>query len=472
MATNKSDSKSMFVPLSNVRDASRVRAGTLPIGLILALVLVFFPLSLTYSLATTNEYVVVATFLMFVTALVILKWPFVGLNLLVLILYVRPEENIEEIRGFRLFFVVSLLTLFSLLIKHFIEGIPLRRNPTMYGVVLFSLFVVLSAATNGTFSIALVDMSNIIAFMFIILDQIDSEKRFKSTIRSLIYCTLFISVYSIYLFNSGAFLDQHGVFRSIATGIFSDPNDLASAIVPGFALSLSYVNKKNLFSMWNFIISGVCLYAIVLTSSRGAMLGLFSVFMTFIVINGNLKKMIAPSVILMAVIFVLAPTRMMNIDSGEEAANSRLLFWINGIYYFIKNPLLGIGYSGFADINDGFTAHNSFVLCFTEIGFIGYLFWMSCVYFAYKSLLINKKYSRECSDGMLMALNGFLTCCFFLSRTYNLVLMMILGISSSYVASGGVGDVMGLFSKKDLYRILMLSVFSIIFIYLVARFAS
>lgn len=472
MAT-KDNNRSVLIPLGNMRDVVSSRQGGVPVGVMLALVVVALPLVLTYSLATASEYVVIVFFLMLITAFVILKWPFVGLNILMLMLYIRPEENIEEIRGLRLFFSISLLTLFSLAVKHFVGSLPLRRNPTMLAVSVFCFFVLVSASTNGSLSVAFVEMANIAAFMFIILDQIDSKDKYVFVVRNLICCALFVSVFSIYLYYTGASMNQHGVYRSIGTGIFSDPNDLSSAIIPGLALSLSYVNKRDLASLCNLLVSGICLYAIVLTGSRGAVLGLVSVFVTFIFVNGRVKKgLIIPIIVSIALLFALAPKRMMDISSEDESANSRLLFWINGIRHFINQPVLGIGFNGFPDINDGFTAHNSFVLCFTEVGFLGYFFWMSCIYFAYKALLINRSHSGVYVNGMLMALNGFLTCCFFLSRTYNLVFMMILGISSSCMTAEDSSQSVLIVGKKDLIRIFFLSVFSIISIYLIARFLA
>ena len=66
----------------------------------------------------------------------------------------------------------------------------------------------------------------------------------------------------------------------------------------------------------------------------------------------------------------------------EDANIDRVDFWISSIYIFKDHPL-GIGVNNFANLvpeydprNPGMDPHNSYVLCYTEIGIIGIILFL------------------------------------------------------------------------------------------------
>ena len=98
---------------------------------------------------------------------------------------------------------------------------------------------------------------------------------------------------------------------------------------------------------------------------------------------------------------------------------------------FRSSPILGVGYSNFTDHN-ALTAHNSFVLCFAELGIVGYFFWLSLLVVAILQLNQVLQYTpgrrrwkttaSAFESALLASFAGMLVAAFFLSRSYNPIL--------------------------------------------------
>jgi len=144
------------------------------------------------------------------------------------------------------------------------------------------------------------------------------------------------------------------------------------------------------------------------------------------------------------------PSRLSKIDRDEESANSRLVFWANGVDQLVQHPLTGVGYGNFYNFNGGMTAHNSFVLCFAELGLPGYFCWLGCLYYCFQGVPKRREAEKETSkealkklsfedkperdnnfydrNGARLALVGYLAAAFWLSRTYVPNLYLLIGL--------------------------------------------
>src|SRR5206468_2253347 len=65
-----------------------------------------------------------------------------------------------------------------------------------------------------------------------------------------------------------------------------------------------------------------------------------------------------------------------SMSGDDDSSEGRLSAWGQGYILFFSSPLLGVGYNQFTEYNE-ITAHNSYVLCFSELGFLGYFLWLS-----------------------------------------------------------------------------------------------
>jgi O-antigen ligase len=100
-----------------------------------------------------------------------------------------------------------------------------------------------------------------------------------------------------------------------------------------------------------------------------------------------------------------------------------------------------VGYNGFLG-NFELTAHNSFVLCFAELGLLGYFLWIGLILVSVWQLrTIRDSTGPEAADpelrswasATLIALYVLLTTAFFLSQTYAPPLYVLLGIAAAII---------------------------------------
>ena len=227
------------------------------------------------------------------------------------------------------------------------------------------------------------------------------------------------------------------LWRIRGLGFMSDPNDLAQAMVMVLPLLWGMARAGHRFAnlLFVWLPCGFLAYAVYLTHSRGAVLGLGSLF--FFALRerlGMVKTMLAVGGVAGGSLVVgLGGGR--GFSSEEESAGDRISAWYEGIQMLKNNLLLGVGYGNFLD-HHHLTAHNSFVLCFAELGLVGYFFWTGLIVLVYRGLgkviAEGAKDSEERELAILLrsAVVGFLTCAWFLSRTYQPTLYLLLGLAT------------------------------------------
>ena len=95
----------------------------------------------------------------------------------------------------------------------------------------------------------------------------------------------------------------------------------------------------------------------------------------------------------------------------------------------------------------GMTAHNSFLLVAAELGIIGYFLWFSAILVTFIQLsrvpAIVSKTNPELARwavALRVSLGGYMFTSFFLSRTYELPLWMLLGMCGGVIIAAGGDD--------------------------------
>ena len=141
----------------------------------------------------------------------------------------------------------------------------------------------------------------------------------------------------------------------------------------------------------------------------------------------------------------LLPSRLSQLDAGEESAAGRVDAWYQGLQMFVNQPIFGVGKGNFTEHNH-LTAHNSLVLVFAEIGAVGYFVWLAfvglSVYMVYKISVTKAEHLGEAQGGdaeewtqykkisrtYFYAMLGFFVAAFFLSRSYSILLVILCGL--------------------------------------------
>ncbi|MEY4909878.1 MAG: hypothetical protein RL260_3596, partial [Pseudomonadota bacterium] len=245
-------------------------------------------------------------------------------------------------------------------------------------------------------------------------------------------------------------LDNSGwyLWRVRGQGFLSDPNDFSQVLVMCLPLLWAiWRTGKYLQNLLFVLAPGVVMgYAIFLSQSRGAMLGAASLL--FFLVRDWLGT--TRTTVLMALggagFIAASAIGGRAISSKEQSAAERIEAWSVGLELLKWKPVFGVGYGNFTDHNP-LTAHNSFVLCFAELGLVGYFLWIGMIVLAYKSLsavidsMPRRNPHRLMVELLRNSLVGFLVCAWFLSRTYQPVLYFLLAlcISAWYCATQSPG---------------------------------
>jgi len=413
---------------------------------------------------------------------------FISLILLLIAVFIRPQDWMVGFYGAPLIFILSVATIIFLLIERLankkIAIIKGPQNIFMLGLF-FSVLMshIMHTYLGGVIAAFNLFLVNVVGF-FLLLNVINTERKFKITIWFLIVAIFILSLQGIYQAKYGYGWAGQPLYikpdapsgRITWIGIFNDPNDLSLTFVIAVSLLIAFLFQKGsiLAKIVSMFFLGYLLYGIYLTNSRGGILALIVMLFFFFIKRSRWFIFGAiTGVIFTSFIFIFGPSRMALMSTDEASAYSRIDLWYEGLQMMKSNPLFGIGYGMFMDFAPQ-TAHNSFVLAGAELGLIGLFFFMGLIYISFKQLsAIQKSQSalKVYAYGLQAGLIGFCAAAFFLSRTYIILPYMLFALSGSlfHIAQQKDNKLQFKFSKRDVRNVAVLSIGLLGFIYLIAK---
>ena len=238
--------------------------------------------------------------------------------------------------------------------------------------------------------------------------------------------------------------------RIRSVGFLNDPNDLAQALLLSLPLLMATWRRGRFALNFSLVLipAAILLYATYLTFSRGALIAL-AVIVVMVAKErwGSLAASISAG-------GDGAPCAGFQIDAGrgystsEASAAGRIDAWSLGLQLLRQHPLAGVGFNQFLEFND-LTAHNSYVLCFAELGVVRLLsLWMALIVVSARQLNRLMAGSEDAefvlwTSAVQKSFFAFLASAFFLSRTYSPSLYILLGtITGLYGFSRNVSTVL------------------------------
>ena len=415
--------------------------------------------------------------------------------------YLRPFELFPELAEYRIMAVLGVACGLFILADVAAGSTAWLKAPQTYLMLAFVFWIGASVALNGWIGGALLAWGefSITALVFLFSAvTITSARRLSIFASVIVACTLVLALQSIAAYHFGykedifvlrqsaadsdtqqsdAFeqTDDGHTFRRIRSlGFLNDPNDFAQAMVLVFPLLAVWWRPGR--SLRNFILvvlpTAVLLYAIYLTFSRGAAIAL--AVLLFMVIQERWGMLISGSAGAGLLLAVSASNFIAGraISVEEESAASRIDSWGTGISLLRQHPLAGVGYNRFLEYNP-LTAHNSFVLCFAELGLVGYFVWLALL--TMSLLHLGRLFRKQVETNEPLAnwtralrnsLVAFLAASLFLSRTYSQSLYVLLGMSVALYSIDRNTRALDLVSNWAwAWRTLVLEIASIIVIY-------
>jgi hypothetical protein len=387
--------------------------------------------------------------------------------LYVVFTFLRPVElfapGLAEARPMLVLWLLAFAAaMFSTLMQ---RRIALR--PVHAGLLLaFILAIALSRIANGWAGGAVDAISDFSASVLLLLlaaMNLTTLRRVQWTLASVTLCMLVLAAFTVNAFETGYraedFVIRQGtgdeadllaagytgvpaedssgenLWRVRGLGILNDPNDLGQALIMTLPLLALAWRPRRLVR--NAVVvglpMGLMLYSIYLTHSRGAVLGVAVLLLLGLRRwLGNVRTALLGAVgLVVAMGLGLAGGR--EFSTQEQSAGQRIDAWYDGLQMFRGQPLFGVGYGAFTD-HHPLTAHNSFVLCFAELGLFGLLPWVALLVLAWRELsqvtqlAVPGSTQARMAEALRVALLGFLACAWFLSRTYQPLLYLLLGL--------------------------------------------
>ena len=398
-----------------------------------------------------------------------------------------------------------------------------------------------SEVANGWFGGVFVSwnlfLPSAIGFFFIVAN-VTTARKLKILAAAIVAACLVVDVEALCGYYGGyrgdTFLAYETIFaqevvvgnfaRIRGAGFLSDPNDLAQMFLIALLLTMLAWRKGRSVSNSLTVLApaALLLWGIFLTHSRGALIGLAVLVMIVI----RQKMGTVPATVLTTLfvfgLFVLNFTGGRLISAGAGA--DRLSLWASGLQMFKRAPIFGLGFGKFEDFED-LTAHNSFVLCLSELGIVGCTFWVALLVTTVMGLNRNlrvgsgasteqastKKMAREqqsfltkwawpsfdsfsqtstvttsglsvqCGIGprgeqmptqwtaaIRLAMISFISTCWFLSRTYEPTFYLVVGVATAAIALPRYGRSPANVIRWITYT-LAIEAAAILFIYFVVR---
>ncbi len=352
----------------------------------------------------------------------------------------------------------------------------LHASKQSFLLIAFTIAIALSQIANGWLGGA---VSSWLAFLpaasvfFFIVANVTTARRLRILITAVVGSCFFVALEAMCAyytgFNEKTFLLQHGVYfqdhlemqfmQIRGVGFLNDPNDFAQMLIISLALMFIFWRRHRLAGNLVAVIlpCAILLWAIYLTHSRGALMGL--AILALMAIRRKLPTSVSIVLVVALVMIMLsldfAAGRGISISDGED----RLEAWSNGLQMFKSAPLFGVGYGSFSENNNYLTAHNSLVLCLAELGLVGSTIWVALLVTTTLSLhsaMRRHKPQTKAGDQkqsaaaqkrkatsfapthwivvMQLALISFMATSWFLSRTYSITMYLILGLATATIA--------------------------------------
>ncbi|GAB2506803.1 hypothetical protein GCM10027084_21720 [Pseudoxanthomonas sangjuensis] len=283
----------------------------------------------------------------------------------------------------------------------------------------------------------------------------DTRKRLEAVLAVLTVCAAVLALHGVEQASTG--IGWTGVELSQGTriqyvGIFNDPNDLGLLFVMCLPMAFYLSGRGGLMGLRRLFwlaVAGLLVYGCYLTNSRGTLLALVALLGVWVWRKRGIFAAGLLGVGALAGLMML-PSRLQEMDVSEASAMGRVESWYEGVHMFIANPIFGIGAGGYSDLNE-LTAHNSFVLVLAELGIVGFTVFLAIVGYSFRMMLAPLRRGDDIIDDvppevpdedalaewrtdraltltLLMSLSGFFTAAFFLSRSYVVILYLLVAI--------------------------------------------
>lgn len=247
-------------------------------------------------------------------------------------------------------------------------------------------------------------MTKLFVFIFFFIRVVDSLDKYKFVIWIFILGAIFLA-YQAHTLSSSHFVE--GRLESLGGADFREANGFAAFL----AAAVTFAGVQMLRVSWwkkALYVAGIALMlnAIIMTRSRAVFLGILMAvpYVIFRAPSERRKQIYACMVLGMVLFFMLADVKFLGrmetiktegrsaVAYGTEEALSRWDFWKASLPMFRDHPF-GVGIKNFEKLVSYYDpriedrdAHNTYVLCYSEIGILGITLFLIIIVEAWRQL--------------------------------------------------------------------------------------
>ncbi|MFV0387756.1 MAG: O-antigen ligase family protein [Pyrinomonadaceae bacterium] len=371
-----------------------------------------------------------------------------GVFLFTFMTLVRPYETIPGM-GFTksITYYVAIATLAIYVPTQFsTEGnlsVLTTEVKCILGITLLGLLTIVLAADKGlaweTFNDPFIKA---VLIFIVMVNVVRTRARLNGLMALSIFIAAYLAIDAYGKFQRGEFMtgtDEARVAIDIG-GMFGNPNDMSLYMVTIFplALTLGLATKNKFVKIVLLIVSGMMVFTVLVTQSRGGFLGILAVgaVLAWKLGRSHRVNVTILSIVVAFLVILVAPgntgKRILSIfipgldASGSRSQRSDLLE--RSIFVTLRNPWgLGMSNFKFKSIHD-LESHNAYTQISTELGLLGLLLYLIFLINPLRKLgAIERTLFAKGEGGWLYLLSiglqasiiGYMVSSFFASVAYN-----------------------------------------------------
>lgn len=328
------------------------------------------------------------------------RFPFFGFFLYLIVFFIDPNQIFPFMQTVTVPYEKMLAFVIAASLFAYVAVFRKEFDVYRLDVAFFSMIVATFLSILGAVDIAAAwedwqKFFRMFIVYLLLVRLIKTEKQLKAVIVLYIISIGFLAISSTIQYYRGEFEIRQGIQRlhSFGGGLI-DPNTMATSLILAipFMYYMAQSHRSLLNKLFMFGLIGSCLWAIMLTGSRGGMVGAIIVMMALTWYSRHKVAGFVVAGMVLAVAAVLMPeqyqNRFMTIFSvganpdedefgAAESARGRINGLILGFKFLLKNPVTGVGIGNHGwhhhlEPNGDWTdAHNLIGKLVGELGLVG-----------------------------------------------------------------------------------------------------
>jgi putative inorganic carbon (HCO3(-)) transporter len=326
-------------------------------------------------------------------------WGYVGLLAFTAVLLLRPQDTFRGLAPLHIAEICALIGIGPMLLHRFAQRLPVFRvTPETIGLMAFGLAMLIttpfSVWPGGAFAEFTDAYLKILIVFVLMMNTLTTPQRLERITWLIIVCVGYIAFRGVFDYARGVNIIEGGRLAGPVSGIFGNPNDLATNMVtlmPAAAIVAMSRQQSPTRRIVAALVVALMMATIVFTKSRGGFIGLVAMLGALVLLGGKVRRgfgVIAVACFLAATPFVPATfwTRMASMFDEQQdkqrytgSSEARRLVMQEGIAAFMERPFTGVGAGQFKNYNPAGRkepsreTHNALIQVAAETGIFGLL---------------------------------------------------------------------------------------------------